>query len=58
MTMLIAAMTARCMYVRGLRGSGSRATTTTVASSASPMSSRVAMSVNVGRVSTPSLMKA
>ena len=39
--------------MRGLRGRGSRATATTVASNASPIARRVAIRVKVGRVSTP-----
>ncbi len=43
--------------MRGLRGRGSRAMATTLASTARPMPSRDAMSVKVGSVWTPILMK-
>ena len=44
--MLITPMTNRWPYVRGSRGSGSRAIATTVASRTNPMSSRNMISVN------------
>ena len=56
--MLIAPMTNRWPYVRGSRGSGWRATATTVARRQNPIRSRNMISVNGSRPwSTPILMK-
>ena len=54
--MLMAAITARWPYIRGLRGSSTRDNRTTVHRSVAPTASRRATSVNVPKSSTASLM--
>ena len=56
MVMLMIAITSRWPYIRRSRGSGWWASRTTVQSSAAPMTSRSATSVNVPKSSTASLM--
>jgi hypothetical protein len=56
-TMLTTLITSRWPYWRGLRGSGSRASRTTVAITRNPKKSLLAIRVNGGRpLSTPILM--